>query len=208
MSSNITKTLTSTLEHRYTKREDGRQPKILPQIVKLCMSNLKNFVEDSDQNLKYVRKQIPHIIHRPINTFRYLGLAGLRDLMSFAPQVVKRNRNLVLECLQDPDISIRLRALDLLEGIVSKENLVNIVDRLSREALETEDPHYRDEIVQKVVTLCSKDKFKLVQDFAWYVVFAQSYQFKYSNHKNITRIAHSYHKENHLNTNARMLRKL
>ena len=135
----------------YTKREDGRQPKILPQIVKLCMSNLKNFVEDSDQNLKY------------------LGLAGLRDLMSFAPQVVKRNRNLVLECLQDPDISIRLRALDLLEGIVSKENLVNIIDRLSREALETEDPHYRDEIVQKIVTLCSKDKFKLVQDFAWYV---------------------------------------
>ena len=95
--------------------------------------------------------------------------------MSFAPQVVKRNRNLVLECLQDPDISIRLRALDLLEGIVSKENLVNIVDRLSREALETEDPHYRDEIVEKVVTLCSKDKFKLVQDFAWYVDSLQTH---------------------------------
>ena len=158
----------------YTKREDGRQPKILPQIVKLCMSNLKSFVEDSDQNLKYVvlflfNKRREPSSHPHFEKYRYLGLAGLKDLMSFAPQVVKRNRNLVLECLQDPDISIRLRALDLLEGIVSKENLVNIVDRLSREALETEDPHYRDEIVEKVVTLCSKDKFKLVQDFAWYV---------------------------------------
>lgn len=116
------------------------------------MSKLKNFVEDCDQNLKY------------------LGLAGLRDLMKFAPQVVKKNKHLVLKCLQDPDVSIRLRALDLLEGIVSVENLVLIVDRLSKEAMETEDPHYRDEIVNKIIILCSKDKFKLVKNFAWYVI--------------------------------------
>ena len=39
-------------------------------------------------------------------------------------------RDLILECLEDRDDSIRLRALDLISGMVSKKNLVEIVKKL------------------------------------------------------------------------------
>lgn len=37
---------------------------------------------------------------------------------------------MIVECLDDRDDSIRLRALDLISGMVSKKNLVEIVKKL------------------------------------------------------------------------------
>ena len=39
-------------------------------------------------------------------------------------------RDLIVECLDDRDDSIRLRALDLISGMVSKKNLMEIVRKL------------------------------------------------------------------------------
>ena len=39
-------------------------------------------------------------------------------------------RDLIVECLDDRDDSIRLRALDLISGMVSKKNLMEIVKKL------------------------------------------------------------------------------
>ena len=40
------------------------------------------------------------------------------------------HRDLIMECLDDRDESIRLRALDLISGMVSKKNLMDIVKKL------------------------------------------------------------------------------
>src|SRR5437870_4106172 len=50
--------------------------------------------------------------------------------MKINPKAVAEHRDLVLNCLDDDDISIRLRALDLLEGMVTKRNIVDIVRKL------------------------------------------------------------------------------
>ena len=47
----------------YTKREDGSDAKNVSTVIQLCSTYLKGFIEDSDQNLKY------------------LGLVGLINLM-------------------------------------------------------------------------------------------------------------------------------
>lgn len=96
----------------YTKREDGSDAKNAPAIVKLCSDYLKGFVEDSDQNLKY------------------LGLVGLVNLMESNPRSVVEHRDLILRCLFDEDVTIRVKALELLVGIVSKKSLVDLVDHL------------------------------------------------------------------------------
>lgn len=44
--------------------------------------------------------------------------------------ILTHHRDLILECLEDRDDSIRLRALDLISGMVSKKNLVEIVKKL------------------------------------------------------------------------------
>jgi AP-3 complex subunit delta-1 len=81
-------------------------------IMRLCLAKLRMFVEDQDQNLKY------------------LGLVALGDIMQIHPKAVAEHRDLILSCLDDEDITIRHRALSLLNGLVSKKNLADIVRKL------------------------------------------------------------------------------
>ena len=103
-------TITQALN--FTKKEDGSDAKNALEVVQLCSDHLKSFVEDADQNLKY------------------LGLVGLADLMQSHPRVVVDHRDLILRCLGDEDVTIRTRALELLSGIVSKKSLIDLVNHL------------------------------------------------------------------------------
>jgi AP-3 complex subunit delta-1 len=49
---------------------------------------------------------------------KYLGLLGLNTMMQKEPRIVSEYKDIVLQCLKDEDVSIRLRALDLLNGMV------------------------------------------------------------------------------------------
>eukprot|EP01111_Echinosteliopsis_oligospora_P001434 TRINITY_DN1216_c0_g1_i3.p1 TRINITY_DN1216_c0_g1~~TRINITY_DN1216_c0_g1_i3.p1 ORF type:complete len:1244 (-),score=342.48 TRINITY_DN1216_c0_g1_i3:2933-6664(-) len=119
-------------------------------IIKLCITKLRNFVEDSDPNLKY------------------LGLLALLNIMKIHPKAVAEHRDLVIGCLDDEDVTIRLRALDLLTGMVSKRNLPDIIKKLL-EHLEKAEGSYRDELVEKIVSLCSQNAYAHVTDFEWYL---------------------------------------
>jgi AP-3 complex subunit delta-1 len=133
----------------YTKRDDGSDAKNVAQVVQICSDFLKGFIEDADQNLKY------------------LGLVGLVNLMRSNPKAVVDHRDLVLRCLNDDDVTIRTRALELLAGIVSRKSLVDLVRHLLEHVKHSEGG-YRDEIIAKILYMCSKDKYGLVTDFAWY----------------------------------------
>jgi hypothetical protein len=54
------------------------------------------------------------------------------------PKSVQVHKDLILACLDDKDESIRLRALDLLYGMVSKKNLMKIVTQLIKPLLGEE----------------------------------------------------------------------
>ncbi|CAK9011600.1 AP-3 complex subunit delta-1 (AP-3 complex subunit delta) (Adaptor-related protein complex 3 subunit delta-1) (Delta-adaptin) (mBLVR1) [Durusdinium trenchii] len=134
----------------YTARADGSQPKVVPNIVTMCTIKLREFVEDPDQNLKY------------------LGLVGLVNLMRSHPRVVAEHKEMVLRCLMDDDVTVRLRALELLTGMVTKRNLPDIVQKLLQHVM-TAEGHYRERLIEKIVFMCSREKYKYLSNFAWYV---------------------------------------
>jgi AP-3 complex subunit delta len=105
---------TITLALPFTKREDGSEAKNVPNILSLCVTQLQNLVKDEDPNLKY------------------LGLVGFIQLMTSQPKIVMEQRDLILNCLNDEDITIRSKALELLSGIVTKKSLVEFVHQLLR----------------------------------------------------------------------------
>jgi hypothetical protein len=141
---------TITFALQYTKKADGSDAKNAPAVVRLCTDRLREFVRDPDQNLKY------------------LGLVGLVQLMKSNPRVVAEHRELVLQCLTDEDVTIRLRALELIAGMVTRRNLPDIVKSLLGH-LETAEGHYRDELIDKIIFMCSRDKYGYLADFSWYV---------------------------------------
>lgn len=120
---------------------------------------------------------------------------------------------MILQCLDDPDISIRLQALELAVKMVSSETLQSVVNRLiiqlrsspistqdpsanpkavrevkpsadiddfdTRRQLEVHDQKvdvplslpndYRNEVLNRILDICSRDNYSEVLDFEWYI---------------------------------------
>lgn len=64
---------------------------------------------------------------------KYVALLAFDKIVRSHPYLVSQQQDVILECIDDPDISIRMRALDLVVGMVNSENLTAIVGRLMRQ---------------------------------------------------------------------------
>lgn len=53
--------------------------------------------------------------------------------MTTHPFLVAQQEDVIMECIDSPDITIRVQALNLVKGMVSSDNLVSIVSRLMRQ---------------------------------------------------------------------------
>jgi AP-3 complex subunit delta-1 len=143
---------TITLCLPYCVKADGSMPASVPSIVALCAETLKSFVQEEDQNLKY------------------LGLVGFGSLMISHPKVLSAPdyRPLILSCLSDEDETIRTRALELLIGLTTRKNLMDLISQLLHH-VDLATGLYKISLVEKIIELCSSEKYALVSDFAWYI---------------------------------------
>lgn len=62
-----------------------------------------------------------------------MALLAFNKIVLTHPYLVSQQEDVIMDCLDSADISIRLRALDLVVGMVSGDNLVSIVSRLMRQ---------------------------------------------------------------------------
>ncbi|KAK8857180.1 Adaptor protein complex AP-3 delta subunit [Apiospora arundinis] len=91
--------------------DDGRE-----EIASLCVSKLRSMIMvDGDPNLKYV------------------ALLAFNKIVVTHPWLVAQQEDVILECIDSTDISIRIKSLDLVQGTVSSDNLISIVSRLMRQ---------------------------------------------------------------------------
>ncbi|QIW99888.1 hypothetical protein AMS68_005406 [Peltaster fructicola] len=85
-------------------------------IARLCVSKLRGMlVVQNDPNLRFV------------------ALIAFTNITSSHAELVAEHQDVILECIDDPDVSIRTRALDLVIGMVNVDNLQRIVDRLVKQ---------------------------------------------------------------------------
>ncbi|CCD73656.1 AP-3 complex subunit delta [Caenorhabditis elegans] len=119
--------------------------------IQLCVQKLGVLIEDSDQNLKY------------------LGLLAMGKILKTHPKAVQAHKDIVLRCLDDKDESIRIRSLDLLYGMVSKKNIVEIVKKLMEHVEAAEGSHYRDELLSRIIGICSWSNYQYITNFEWYI---------------------------------------
>ncbi|WFD05619.1 AP-3 complex subunit delta [Malassezia vespertilionis] len=88
---------------------DGEQGE---QLAQRCIANLGEFLEDRDQNL------------------RYIALLALAKLVPSHPDLVAGYQDTILASIRHPDMTIRLRALDLVCQLVHRDSMRHIVEAL------------------------------------------------------------------------------
>ncbi|KAI5209452.1 Adaptor protein complex AP-1 gamma subunit [Aureobasidium subglaciale] len=76
------------------------------------------------------------------NNIRYVALNTLIKVVAVEPNAVQRHRNTILDCLRDPDISIRRRALDLSFTLINADN-VRVLIRELLSFLEVADAEFK-----------------------------------------------------------------
>jgi AP-3 complex subunit delta len=79
---------------------------------------------------------------------RYVALLAFNRIVISHPHLVALQQNVIMDCLDDPDISIRLQALDLAVQMATSETLQDIVNRLVRQLLNSQklDPQGSDAV--------------------------------------------------------------
>lgn len=86
------------------------------EIARLCVSKLRAMlVVEGDPNLRYV------------------ALLAFAKITNSHAHIVSQHSDVILECIDDDDVSIRARALDLVVGMVNSTNLQPVVERLLKQ---------------------------------------------------------------------------
>ena len=143
------------------KSEDDEEGKGLDgadELGVLCLEKLLLFLEQADQNLKF------------------LGLDALGKLLKIRPSTGSKHREIILKCLEDGDISIRNRALELVTTLVTEKSLFSIVKKLilhltssSTTSFSNQEQAYRSKVVSTILQQCSKDNYANLNNFEWFV---------------------------------------
>ncbi|KAF7555530.1 hypothetical protein G7046_g6548 [Stylonectria norvegica] len=86
------------------------------EIATLCVNKLRGMIMiDGDPNLKYV------------------ALLAFNKIVVTHPYLVSQQEDVILECIDSTDITIRIQALDLVQGMVTGDNLMSVVSRLMKQ---------------------------------------------------------------------------
>lgn len=124
-------------------------------------------LDDDKELIRKATDLLGRFISSKETNIRYLGLSSMGKLASLDSEtanLVKRHQETVILSLQDPDISIRKRALDLLYGMCDSTNAKAIVSELLS-YLVTADYAIREELVLKISILAEK----FATHYSWYV---------------------------------------
>lgn len=89
------------------------------------------------------------------NNIRYVALNTLIKVVAIEPNAVQRHRNTILECLRDPDISIRRRALDLSFTLINDSN-VRVLVRELLAFLEIADVEFKPTMTAQIGVAADK----------------------------------------------------
>ncbi|KAL0227620.1 hypothetical protein RCL1_003764 [Eukaryota sp. TZLM3-RCL] len=127
------------------------------RLLRVAAQKLSSFVQDSDLNLQY------------------LGLRGLASLLPAHHQVVRHHDEIVMKCLENADVSLRLRALDIVKGLATERNIKSLVKRLllllESESLVDIDisGSLKSALVKTIISMSTNNDYSNVTDFEWLV---------------------------------------
>ncbi|OQS02573.1 AP-4 complex subunit epsilon [Thraustotheca clavata] len=108
---------------------------------------------------------ISRFISSDNHNLKYLGVTGLAAIVKDHPRYATAHQMAVIDCLEDPDETLKRKTLDLLYRMTNPVNVEFIVAKLTTFLREATDVFLRTELVNRI-TQCAE---RYAPNNAWYI---------------------------------------
>ena len=102
------------------------------EIASLCVGKLRGMIiVEGDPNRALTESVIKDKADN--SAVKYVALLAFNKIVKSHPHLISMQQDVIIGCIDDPDVSIRLQALDLGAGMVNIDNMVDVVELLMRQ---------------------------------------------------------------------------
>jgi len=108
---------------------------------------------------------ISRFIRSDSNNLKYIGVKGLAAIVKDYPKYAADHQMAVIDCLEDPDETLKRKTLDLVFRMTNSVNVEFIVEKLLSFLSTATDDHFRADLVGQI-TQCAE---RFAPSHAWYV---------------------------------------
>nr|GMD94408.1 AP-4 complex subunit epsilon [Ipomoea batatas] len=149
-----------TSEHMYT---------IISDVMRKCdsTSNIGNAIlyeciccvssiHPSPKLLESAADAIAKFLKSDSHNLKYLGIDALGRLIKISPEIAEQHQLAVIDCLEDPDDTLKRKTFELLYKMTKSSNVEVIVDRMIDYMISLNDSHYKTEIASRCVELAEQ----------------------------------------------------
>jgi AP-1 complex subunit gamma-1 len=119
-----------------------------------CVQTIMGIESDSSLRVLAINILGRFLLNRD-NNIRYVALNSLSKVVSEDIAAVQRQRNTIIDCLKDPDISIRQRALELIYQLVNEQNVIVLSSELLN-YLVIASTEQKSELISKLMSIVEK----------------------------------------------------
>ncbi|KAI3453914.1 hypothetical protein Pfo_010577 [Paulownia fortunei] len=109
-----------------------------PKLLEAAADAISKFLKSDSHNLKY------------------LGIDALSRLIKISPEIAEQHQLAVIDCLEDPDDTLKRKTFELLYKMTKSSNVEVIVDRMIEYMISIIDSHYKTEIASRCVELAEQ----------------------------------------------------
>ncbi|XP_042038975.1 AP-4 complex subunit epsilon-like [Salvia splendens] len=114
-----------------------------------CISSL----HPNPKLLEAAADAIAKFLKSDSNNLKYLGIDALTRLIKINPEIAEQHQLAVIDCLEDPDDTLKRKTFNLLYKMTKSSNVEVIVDRMIEYMISINDSHYKTEIASRCVEL-------------------------------------------------------
>ncbi|KAK4748751.1 hypothetical protein SAY87_015337 [Trapa incisa] len=109
-----------------------------PKLLEAAAEVISKFLKSDNHNLKY------------------MGIDALGRLIKLSPDAAEQHQLAVIDCLEDPDDTLKRKTFELLQKMTKSSNVEVIVDRMIDYMISINDFHYKTEIASRCVELAEQ----------------------------------------------------
>ncbi|XP_061363244.1 AP-4 complex subunit epsilon [Gastrolobium bilobum] len=109
-----------------------------PKLLEAAADAIARFLKSDSHNLKY------------------MGIDALGRLIKLSPNVAEQHQLAVIDCLEDPDDTLKRKTFELLYKMTKSSNVEVIVDRMIDYMISISDDHYKTYIASRCVELAEQ----------------------------------------------------